>query len=586
MTLLAGLFGIPKDSPRGTQLRQHLRTSLHRPGNGAVIEELDEPDAYLIKADIGAFGEPAIARTSGGATMVAGEPLVTGVARSRVGDTDTLHADLSTGGFDALRRARGTFALAHYNRGAHQLILATDAVGVRPVYWWRSGTEIVFSTALRVLEQATLLPKPLDLAGLAEQVAFGYALATRTAYQSIQRLGPAQYVVISGSGVSRAEYFDWSTIRESSMSPEERSRQVFDAFVDAVRLRLRGDRSTTAFLSGGLDSRAIVGALRRDSVAVRTVNFGEPNTEDQAYAAGLARAAGTHHAELPVKDRYVVNWSQLMADVLDAGSGPVPVERPRLVWSGDGGSVGLGHVYLTPPLVECCASGDREGAMSHLLREVQIQLPPRVFARPVRSTLVDAPRRGVRGELDRVSGESMLQSFYLYIMQNGRFHLRSHFEDIDRHRVEFQLPFFDAAFLAEIIRVPIEDRLYHRFYVDWLANFPSYLLSQRWQAYPGHVPCPVPPSPSLKAQWEPELIASKIASRRRQVLQLVRRLVFAREFPHPLIDRRVLALAAIAFALRVRQLDYVFDAVAGLQLRWDAARRSMKDPMSGARSPG
>jgi asparagine synthase (glutamine-hydrolysing) len=579
MTLLAGAFShrgpLRLSEPALSMLRDGIsRNAEDRP----VVTRYDR--AYIVKLDLGSFGEPALWEEAGAVSMVAGEPLVARAASRSMGrahDVALLHRALQEEREGVLRETQGTFSLAHYDVAKGRLLLATDKVGVRPLYWWTDGETVAFSSTLRLLETLPWVTKELDQRGLAELLAFGFPLGPRTPYASISLLEPGELVEFTPAGAARREYWRWQDVSPSWEDSATLTRRAYEAFAEAVRLRQRTDRYTTAFLSGGLDSRCVVAALRAEGVGVHTFNFAQELSEDRVYGAALAQAAGTTHEERPVHDAVNVRWSEMIANARATSVVEIKerVERPNLYWSGDGGSVCMGHVYIRPAIVERCRSGDLEGAADAYVAAEHATLPLSLLTAEAAHSMGGAPRQGVVEELTRLRMPDLLQSFYLMLLHNDQHrHLHQHFEDIDLHRVELQLPFFDAVFLAAVASVPVEARLYHRFYTSWLAHFPRYVRETYWQAYPGHVPSPVPHNEVLSYQWDPSSIARRRASVRWRAIRMACDTLFSRDFPASVMRRRMLVAAALIQLSGLKDLDYIIYAASAIQRHWRAFRSS------------
>ncbi|HEX6249868.1 MAG TPA: asparagine synthase-related protein [Gemmatimonadaceae bacterium] len=575
MTLLAGVVTLDGSS-LPADLGGELSAALtRRSGEGTVVHRY--PHAILLKLDHGTLGDPATCTHPGAVTLLAGEPLLrvsSGSApRSRSADTALLHDQLLSDDWSGLRETRGVFSLAHYAPDTGALTLATDKLGIRPLYCWTDGRLVAFASALRILEALAVVPKRMDLRGVTEITAFGWALGRRTPYAGVELLGAGEIRRFEGQRRRIDHYWRWEEISESPADESVLSAQLFDAFNDAIRLRLRGDRAAVAFLSGGLDSRCIVAALREQGAAVHTFNFALPGTQDQDYGARLARAAGTVHHECDVGDPVDTRWSSIMADAI-ASTGlesAGEVERPQCAWSGDGGSVGLGHVYLRAPVVAQVMAGDIEGAIDAYVASERAYVVNRLLQSRIAGAVESLPHRSVREELEQIQGENALQRFWIFLMLNDQHrHLSRHFEDIDVHRLELQLPFFDSDFLSVIASVPPGLRLYHRFYVRWLEHFPPYVRSIPWQAYPGHVPCPVVDSNAarLAYQWDEGVTAAKRAMRRRAMTREVAGILRSRDFARPLMRRQFLRIANLIHATGLRDYHYVLDAARTYQLYW------------------
>ena len=579
MTLLAGAFNISGALPRSDELLAAMSRALSRTPSDR-LEIVRDARALLAKVDIGAFQARGHHVEDGTATFITGDPICgDSVHRTRTTDTAVLHRALRAREYDRLKDARGVYSVAHYNASEGRMVFATDKLGVRPIYWWTDGDTVVFSSTQRLLEACTLLAKQIDVRGLAERIGIGYSLGDHTPYSTISLLRAGELVELTSAGIKRVEYWRWQDIAPSAESAATARRTVYDAFREGVRLRLAHDRAVTAFLSGGLDSRCVVAALRSENVGVHTFNFSPAGSEDREFGAALARIAGTTHEEHEVDPPIDPQWSAMIAKARHRSSAAIKtdVNRPHMVWSGDGGSVGLGHVYMRPAIVERCLTGDVEGAAAAYIEAERAVLPERLLRPSMVSQMAAAPKAGVVDELSRLATNELLQTFYLFLMQNDqRRHLVRHFEDIDQHRVELLLPFFDMEFLALVASIPIEERLYHKFYVTWLDEFPDYVRTTYWQAYPGHVACPVPNTKVLGYQWDPSVMAAKRAQLRRTTLRSAVTTLFAPRFASALMKRHVLALATIAHASGLRNYDYIVRAARMIQEHWSACQASIE----------
>ncbi len=578
MTLLAGAFCRRGVLERADEWFDALSRSMSRTTSDRV-ESIRGDAGFLLHLDIGAFGVPSRADRGNGTTFVAGEPIFAASRnerRDRASDALLVHDALADGRHTDLRRARGVFSAAHLDRGAPRLVLATDRLGVRPVYWWCDGDVVAFASTLRQLEQCPLVPKEMDLRGLAERVAIGYPLAARTPYAGVSMLLAGEVLVASTQGMATSQYWRWQDVPRSDADVTALTRDAYEAFQTGVRLRLANDGTTTAFLSGGLDSRCVVAALRTSGAEAHTFNFSRPGTQDREFGARLARAAGTVHEEHTVPNPDDPRWSQMIAEARAASTAAIKsrVEHPQLVWSGDGGSVGLGHVYMRPASVERSLAGDVAGVADAYLAAERATLPMRLLQPAIAPHMSGALKTGVVEELERLASYEVSQSFWLFLVENDqRRHLFQHFEDIDQHRTELQLPFFDFDFLAVIASVPIEARLYHAFYVAWLREFPEYVSGTSWQAYPGHVPCPVPEESGSSVQWDLAARAVGLGQRRRSV-KAVGRMLLSPGFAGSVMKRHALGLAAAMHRLGVRDFGYLIHAAETIQGHWDVGRGS------------
>jgi asparagine synthase (glutamine-hydrolysing) len=566
MTLIAGIFS-RNDRPLTDSACASLRQTISRNPTDEVEIFRDHRSCFA-KVDIGAFGEPGSFRDANGAlSLLAGEPLLgnpdTSTGSNRLQDLTAIHEQALKHNWNVLRETDGTFCLVHYQPQTGTLSLATDKLGIRPLYFWLDDDLVVFASALRVLEELAFVPKNMDLRAVTEVVALGAPLADRTPYTGISLLKSAEIVQIRNKETSRTCYWRWDEIKGASDAEPARLATVYSRFQAAVRRRNRNDQATSAYLSGGLDSRCIVAALCDSGVRVRTVNFARPGTQDYYFGNNFAEKIESIHQSIP-KERgdSVPDYSALMARVLgESNHDQLPVERPRVVWSGEGGSMLLGHIHLSESLIELMRAGKIDQAIEEYLLREQIDVPIKLFRPQVIESVRNVIRQGIHEELGQLHAEDAARNFYLFLVHNDqRRKLMIHFENIDLHRLEFQLPFFDAAFLESVIATPLNWCLRHEFYIKWLSLFPPAVTSVPWQAYPGHEPCPLPAPTNLAYQWDQSFRAEEDEAQNQRLIEQAAELLRSIDFPDQILNKRKLRLATWIHSRGWRDYRYAIEA--------------------------
>jgi len=561
MTLIAGIF-----SRNGQQLADSDSASLRQAISRNPADEVKtfgDGRSFFAKVDIGAFGEPgAFMDANGALTLLAGEPLLSNGGSNRLDDLTVLHNQAITNNWSGLRQAEGTFCLAHYHPQTQTLSLVADKLGIRPLYFWIDDQQIVFATALRILEELPFVPKKMDLRAVTEVVALGAPLADRTPYAGISLLKSSEILKITNEGTSRTCYWRWDEIETSNDSEPDCLARVYDRFQAATKRRNRSDQAAAAYLSGGLDSRCVVAVLCDAGVRTRTVNFARPGTQDYFFGNDFAEKIGSVHQSIP-KERgdSVPDYSTMMAAALRRFQDQGPPERPRLVWSGEGGSVLLGHVHLNESIVDLMRAGKIDRAIEAYVEREQIDVPLKLFRPQILECVRDVVVQGILDELSEMNAKDLGRNFYLFLMCNDqRRKLTNHFENIDLHRLEFQLPFFDGAFLASVMATPLDWCLRHKFYLKWLSHFPPPVAAVPWQAYPGHEPCPLPIPTELAYQWDDSYQADEDSSQKQNVIGQATELLRASDFPHQILNKSKLRLAAWIHSRGWRDYRYAIEA--------------------------
>lgn len=564
MTIIAGVFSFRTGIDVPALVCDALRSSISRdPQDGPV--EFKVPGAYLVKVDIGAFSEPAHhCSEKGSVSVLAGEALLAdGVADGQTRDRHllALHQQWDRDDFSALRHSAGTFCAAYFDPGRATGHLVADRLGLRTLYYAVHGDFVYFASALRILEGLDVLPKVADVQALAEITGFGYPFGPGTPYAGIKMLLPCEVLTVRPAVISSSRYFDWGSIQPIEVPEEAARAEVFRLFERAVHRRLQGDGTTFAYLSGGLDSRVVVAALRAHQVHTYTFNYSLAGTQDQVFAKQYAEKCGAIHHELPTEPG--PNWSAVMAETWAASSARKArdAERPHVVWTGEGGSVGLGHVYISPKIVRQLRAGDWEGGIQTFLSEQSKSLLTRILKPEVARQFHGHLVRQIKGELLSLRQPDPVRALYIFLNLNGpRRHLVNHFETIDQHRLEFQLPFYDSELTEYLTALPVDPCLYHGFYARWLGLFDKTVLEVPWQAYPGHVPSPVPVPANVPDQWSTPASASHQKRLREDLDSRTRSMLADRSFPGAVLNKPVLRLMHLAWRYGIANYDYALKA--------------------------
>lgn len=508
MTLFAGAYCLdPRgDIPRTLKesLRLNLRSVSDSRGSWHIY---DQQRMFLVKWDSGAFNESAweVAEDGSLSTLV-GDPLLTesGIRLSRRMQLSQL-IQLNSGFCNTvMEQTRGSFSVARYEAKAQTLSISTDMIGLRPVYYTVQDGMFIFASALRVLESVSCVRKKLSIPGMVELSVFGFPLAERTPYEGIFALRESEILNVTATGIELSAYHDWTVSASISSSPIEAANALFAEFQEAIRIRVEADRRVYAFLSGGMDSRAIVSSLVQLGCTVEALNFSPDASQDQAYARAFAEITGSscHLNCFPRDDD--PNFSLLASKAktkLEQAKGVV-VDRTAFVWSGDGGSVGLGHVYMDEIMLDYADKGDLNAALGHFFIFNRLTLPLKILSKGARRALPQMITTNVLSELNRYPRADLGRRIYLFLLFNDqRRHLFKHFESIDQHGLEFLLPFYDSNVLKMVADTPSRWGVLHKLYARWFDHLPVDARSIPWQTYPGHQPCPIAGDNSLSYQW-------------------------------------------------------------------------------------
>ncbi len=207
-----------------------------------------------------------------------------------------LHRD----GIDCLNRMNGIFAFAAWDASQRTMTLARDQAGVKPLYWCRDGQGVLFASEVRALLASGRLSARMSQEALATFLHFLYVPGPMTLFEGVRKLEPGTVVTIRGDQIREHRWYTPPYAPDPAPDMNawvERARPVFD---DAVRRQLMADVGVGAFLSGGIDSSAIVEAARRfidpTDLQCFTVVYPAQDVVSEGYDADLpfARLTAQH----------------------------------------------------------------------------------------------------------------------------------------------------------------------------------------------------------------------------------------------------------------------------------------------------
>ncbi len=220
-------------------------------------------------------------------------------------DTEVVLKAYEAFGPACVERLRGMFAFALWDRRQRRLLLARDRLGKKPLYYWQRGALFLFASEPKALLCHPAIARTLDWDALHHYLAFGYTPRARSIFAEIAKLPPGHTAVFTEGRLAVARYWtlpDGSTTSAERIAPKDAPQLVRHELREAVRLRLESDVPLGVFLSGGIDSSAVVASMREvtsQRIATFTVGFGPsaPSYDELPHARMVARRFETDHHE-------------------------------------------------------------------------------------------------------------------------------------------------------------------------------------------------------------------------------------------------------------------------------------------------
>ena len=268
-------------------------------------------------------------------------------------DTEVIVHAWEQWGEDCVRRFRGMFAFALWDRNRETLFLARDRLGVKPLYYARlaDGT-LIFGSELKSLLVHPGFERAIEPRAVEDYFAYGYVPEPNTIFGQAMKLPPGCTLSVRrGARLPEPrEYWDVPFKLGAALSPRAAQEELIERLREAVRIRLVAEVPLGAFLSGGVDSSAVVAMMAGcsgDPVNTCSISFGDPAFNEAAYAQKVAERYHTRHRVERV-DTDDFGLLDTLADIYDepfADSSAIPTYRlcelarksVTVALSGDGG---------------------------------------------------------------------------------------------------------------------------------------------------------------------------------------------------------------------------------------------------------
>lgn len=378
MCAIAGLWS-PRADPAEAVLQAMAATMVHRgpDDGGAWIDAgtgLGLAHRRLAIVDLSPAGhQPMLSRCGRYAIAFNGEIYNHGALRAELdalpggaiewrghSDTETLLAGFVRWGFEeTLRRCVGMFAIALWDREAKVLQLARDRLGEKPLYFGRSGEDLVFASELKAFAALPGWAPQIDRQAVSLFMRYAYVPAPWSIYAGVWKLEPGATVRFDAAAAEPVHGRYWHALsavqaaraRPFAGSVSDAADELEKLLGETIRMQSMADVPLGAFLSGGIDSSTVVALMQAhggEPVRTFSIGFNEQGYDEAQHAAAVARHLGTRHTEHYVsadEARAVVPLLPAMYDEPFGDSSQIPTylvsklarSQVTVSLSGDGG---------------------------------------------------------------------------------------------------------------------------------------------------------------------------------------------------------------------------------------------------------
>lgn len=240
-------------------------------------------------------------------------------------DTEVVLAAFIEWGHDCLSKFNGMFAFAIWDSEQQDLFMARDRLGIKPLYYFLDEEQLIFASEVRSILASGLVPKKVDPDSLSEFLMYQSVRAPRTLMLQVHQLEAGSFATWKDHSFQSHVY--WTPLdRESNTDSDIGSirKNIRELFFSSVEKRMMSDVPFGAFLSGGVDSSAIVGAM--SEVSNRPINtfslvFDDPRYDESEYSTLISKRFKTNHQSVTLKPSDLLDYLPDALDAMDMPSG-------------------------------------------------------------------------------------------------------------------------------------------------------------------------------------------------------------------------------------------------------------------------
>ncbi|MEL6697027.1 MAG: asparagine synthase (glutamine-hydrolyzing) [Bacteroidota bacterium] len=240
------------------------------------------------------------------------------------GDTEMILAAYRAWGPDCLQKFNGMFALAIWDEVEQSLFIARDRLGIKPFYYARTGEDIVFASEIRSIIRTGLIPPEIDPLSLQEYLQYYSVNSPRTILKGVFQLKAGHFGIWKGGHFHQEAFWKMEDIHQNAQDLEEVKKEVRAKLMAAVTRRMISDVPLGAFLSGGIDSSAIVGLMAEASsqpVHTFSVVFQEKEFDESTFSRMIAKKYRTAHHPILLKPEDFLHELEPALEAMDHPTG-------------------------------------------------------------------------------------------------------------------------------------------------------------------------------------------------------------------------------------------------------------------------
>jgi len=378
----------------------------------------------------------------------------------------------------------GSFVMAIFNVENHDLLIANDRHGSKPLFYAKNDGKYLFASEVKAILQDKTFKKEVDDSAVAEFFAFSRLLGCKTLFKGINALRPASMAVLSNGKLGICRYWNVSFEKECSTAytEEYHIKKLVHSLRKAVRRRMEEQHSYGVFLSGGVDSRSVAVEVNRQRSPTFTFTYGVEKGEEARIAEKVAKKLGTRHTFIKQERDFFVRFAEEGVYLTDGMCNCYSFNWTKNVLDRVNRDVdvvfhGLGLDYLGGWPISIFQIVDRqilkapEKHFAHLVYKkfnnlISDENMPLFFSNNYYKKIEGIPQKSLEEELAHLPPVHPLNKLIAFSMNSAR---RGAGRAVLRSFLEEEMPAWDNCLIDAFFEIPPELRLEHKIYYKFLT---------------------------------------------------------------------------------------------------------------------
>lgn len=215
-------------------------------------------------------------------------------------DTETIVHAYEEWGEDAIERLRGMFAIALWDERKQKLVLARDRIGKKPIYYYQDDNKLIFASEIKAILEVPGVNREIDKTALSDYLSLTYIPSPKSIFKHIRKIPAAHYAIVKHGEIKITPYWELDFSPNHQRSEQQIIDDVLGVLEEATKIRMLSEVPLGAFLSGGVDSSAVVAMMAKDNenpVITNAISFSESSYNEASYARQVADLFGADHNE-------------------------------------------------------------------------------------------------------------------------------------------------------------------------------------------------------------------------------------------------------------------------------------------------